>query len=126
MIDYNDLRKLTSCFSGCYINQRLEIIFNEKGNIYFCFENCRSVEDLQLKVLYYLTRPAFKTEIYRTGKRNQQIHEYFSKGINKYLGTDFDYADFELIYTKLGNEVNKELALKFIESGFDLGVLKDG
>ena len=43
---------------------------------------------------------------------------------NKFLGTNFTEDDFEYIYTYLGNGCNKTIAIKFIESGYDLDVLK--
>lgn len=34
--------------------------------------------------------------------------------------------DIEYIYTNLGNGINHELCMKFVQSGCDLGVIDDG
>ena len=44
-------------------------------------------------------------------------------GINKYLGTNFDFEDMDIIYTKLGNDVNRPLCEKFVDSGYDMNIL---
>ena len=46
------------------------------------------------------------------------------KGINDYLNTNFDFDDMEIIYTYLGNGVNRPLTIAFIESGYDMGVIE--
>ena len=43
---------------------------------------------------------------------------------NKALGTSFSREDMMLIYNCLGNGVNRELTVKFIESGYDMNLLK--
>ena len=44
-------------------------------------------------------------------------------GINKYLGTNFDFEDMGIIYTKLGNDVNRPLCEKFVDSGYDMNII---
>ena len=44
-------------------------------------------------------------------------------GINKYIGTNFDFEDMDIIYTTLGNDVNRPLCEKFIDSGYDMNIL---
>lgn len=46
-------------------------------------------------------------------------------GINKYLGTNFNTDDWNLIYTKLGNNINRPLTERFVASGYDLNVLRN-
>ena len=45
-------------------------------------------------------------------------------GINAYLGTNFTVEDMGIIYCKLGNAINSELCVKFIESGYDMKLLE--
>ena len=45
--------------------------------------------------------------------------------INRFLETNFDGDDIELIYVKLGNGINSSLAEEFIKSGYDMEILKD-
>lgn len=74
-------------------------------------------ENMACKVLEWLSRPALK-------EGNETVRRWYLIGINKYLGTKFSHEDIEEIYCKLGNEVNRPLTLKFIESGYDMEVLK--
>ena len=44
--------------------------------------------------------------------------------INNYLNTNFTKEKMELIYTKLGNAINHNLTIKFVESGYDTKILE--
>ena len=44
-------------------------------------------------------------------------------GINRYLGTNFNFQDMDIIYTELGNDCNRPLCEKFIDSGYDMNIL---
>ncbi|MDY0210218.1 MAG: hypothetical protein RBQ91_02260 [Acholeplasma sp.] len=74
-------------------------------------------DNLNCKVLEWLSRPAFK-------EGNEKVHEWYLNGINKYLGTNFTNQDIEEIYCHLGNQINRPLTLKFIESNYNIEVLK--
>lgn len=74
-------------------------------------------EELKLKVLEWLSRPAHK-------EGNDTVRKWYLDGINNFLGTNFTNEDIELIYCKLGNAINRELTKKFVESNYDMGVLK--
>lgn len=45
---------------------------------------------------------------------------------NKICKINFSIADMEIIYTKLGNGINRELAKRFVKAGFNLSLLKGG
>lgn len=74
-------------------------------------------QNMVCKVLEWLSRPALK-------EGHKDTREWYLNGINKFLGTRFTHQDIEEIYCKLGNEVNRPLTLKFIDSGYDMEVLK--
>lgn len=127
--------KLLGAFNDSFINKRNEFIclWEHKGevvNSYFRLDNVSSELELKCKVLEYLSRPAFKGFTFadqpvRERIIGEEIYEYHLDGINEFLGTDFTPEDIEKIYTRLGNGVNRNLCIKFIESGYDLGVLKE-
>lgn len=123
-MDLDNVLKLMQCFEGSKINQFGEFIAHEKANEYFRINVCKTELDVKCKVLEWLSRGAYKTEPFRQKTKNDKFHEFMLNGINKYLGTDFTYEDMELIYCELGNAVNHELTVKFIESGFVLSVLR--
>ncbi len=127
---YTEVRKVTDyelkllkSFPKSFINHLGEFIGSLKENPYFCLADCKNELDVKCKVLEWFSRPACKTQYYKTTKRNEEYHKYMLDGINRFLETDFSFEDMELIYEKLGNAVNHNLTLKFIESGYDLDVL---
>ena len=109
------------CFPTSVINHNGELIVHIKSNTYFILRDCNSKEDVKCK----LSRPAYKTEPYSTKRNNDEFHSFILAGVNDYLGTNFSEKDMEEIYTYLGNACNHKKTLKFIESGYDMSVLKD-
>lgn len=61
---------------------------------------------------------------YRKNRLNEVYWNDVRNGINKVLKTDFDHSEMEVIYDRLGNEINRNLTIKFIESGYDMNVLR--
>ena len=118
--------KLVHSFSQSFINGGLEFIAHKKANEYFRLEDCKCEFDVKCKVLEWLSRGAYKTEPFDSESKNEEFHEFMLNGINKYLGTKFSYDDMEIIYTYLGNRCNHERTVAFINSGYDMAVLKGG
>ena len=113
------------CFPNSVINHNGEFIAHIRSNTYFILRDCNNKEDVKCKVLEWLSRPAYKTEPYNTKRSNDEFHSFILAGVNNYLGTDFSDKDMEKIYTYLGNACDHEKTLKFIESGYDMSILKD-
>lgn len=110
-------------FYGSYINARGELILSDKGNVYFTATNCANKEDVICKLLEWCSRPMAKGEAYSNSKRNNEWRDSLILGLNQYLGTNFNQKDMYWIYDKLGNAINHNLTLKFIESGYDLSLV---
>ena len=127
MIDAKEMMRLMNCFarSGAFINHNLEFIAHRQVNEFFWLEDCETVFDVQCKVLEWLSRAAYKTEPWRTKRKNDEFHQEMQQGINAYLGTEFTTQDFDLIYSRLGNRVNHALTVRFVESGYDLSLLEE-
>ena len=117
--------ELMSCFPGSFINHIGEFIAHREANAYFNLYYCRCKLDVKCKVLAYLSRAAYKTAPFKSRARNEKIHISMLAGINEFLGTDFKFDDMELIYTRLGNGCNIPLTIKFIESGYNMDILKE-
>lgn len=118
--------KLIHSFPRSFINGGLEFIAHKTANQYFRLEDCECEFDVKCKVLEWFSRGAYKTEPFDDYNKNEKLHEFMLNGINKYLGTNFSYDDMEIIYTYLGNRCNHQKTEKFIESGYDMSVLKEG
>ena len=117
--------KLLECFPGSYINVRDEVIAHPRTNQYFLLNNCQTVEDIEAKVLEWLSRPAFKTQPYSQEWRNRRFHELMLAGVNSFLDTDFSEEDMELIYTYMGCGIKHSLMLDFIDHDMNMKWLRD-
>lgn len=121
MID--EVFNVMECFPNSYINRCGELILSDKGNVYFTAKNCKTQKDIICKLLEWCSKPLAKGEPYCQEKRNREWREKLLFRYNKYLGTQFTQEDMYWIYDKLGNAVDHELTIKFIESGYDLKLL---
>lgn len=125
LISWDLTSKLMNCFPNSVINHNAEFITHIRSNTYFSLKDCENETDVKCKVLEWLSRPAHKTEPYNTKRSNDKFHRFILSGVNQFLETDFSEEDMEQIYTYLGNACNHTKTLKFIESGYDMSVLKD-
>ena len=118
------LTALQDSFPGGFLNKSGEFIAHKHSNQYFCFQNCETEADVQGKVLEWLSRAAFKAQPYVSELSNERLHRQMLDGINAFLGTDFSEEDIEIIYQELGNAIDHNLTLRFIENGMDIEWLK--
>lgn len=120
------LKDLFSAFPNAFINHNLEFVAepNKRVNSYFCLIGCHSRMEVSAKVLEWLSRESCYSLHYSTDRKNDMVHEYHRNGINRFLGTDFTREDLKLIYEKLGNAINHNLTLEFINSGYDMEILR--
>lgn len=126
MVDSLVTRKLAKAFPNSFINTALEFIAHKEANEYFRLEDCESEFDVKCKVLEWLSRGAYKTCPFHTKLKNERFHNFMLNGINDFLGTDFTTEDAAIIYQKLGNRVRHSLTEEFVNSGYDMDVLKGG
>lgn len=123
----NFLIKIMSAFPHSFIKYfeygGFEMILDEKN--VFCFSLEEIESDIELKRRFIsIVSKCYKTQPYRTFKSNIEYQQKYISAFNKALGTKFNIYELEDIYTYLGNGCNKPIAIKFIESGYDLNVLK--
>lgn len=119
-----ELTRLMGCFRGSFINSNCEMIIEPKSNVYFLLENIETDIELKCKVLEHISRSACKSEPFNTKAKNIQLHENMLDGINEFLGTNFNILEMEDIYCKLGNGINRKLALEFIESNYNMDLIE--
>lgn len=100
-----------------------EIMLDEKNVFCFSLEELENDIELKRRFISVVSR-CYKTQPYRTFKRNIEWQQKYISAFNKTLGTKFNIYELDYIYTYLGNGCNKPIAIKFIESGYDLNVLK--
>lgn len=114
---------LLQAFPESFINERDEFIAHKRSNTYLCLGNCKKPIDIECKVLEWFSRPASKGMPYSQGWRNKRFRKFMLEGINDFLETDFTESDMEEIYQHLGNAINHEKTVQFVESGYDFKVL---
>lgn len=89
--------KLLECFPGSFIRDSddvgYEFIAHPRTNQSFILEDCHYVEDIEAKMLEWLSRAAFKTAPYSQEWRNRRFHEFMLSGVNAFLDTDFSEED---------------------------------
>jgi len=122
MID--EVFNLMKCFPNSYLNACGELIISDVGNVYFTAKNCETKKDIICKLLEWCSRSMAKGEPCVSERRNSEWRDSLIYGLNLYLGTSFTQDDMYWIYDRLGNRVNHELTLKFIESGYDLSLVR--
>ena len=126
MVDSLVTKKLAVAFPKSFINTALEFIAHKEANEYFLLEDCETEFDVKCKVLEWLSRGAYKTCPFNSNIKNERLHNFMLNGINDFLRTDFTKDDIAIIYTYLGNRCNHQKTVRFIESGYDMSVLKEG
>ncbi len=89
-----------------------------ENNTHETFFRYEGEESIKYKVLEWLSRPALK-------EGDASTQKWYLDGINKFLGTSFTKKDIEDIYCRLGNNINRSLCVKFVESNFNMEILRE-
>lgn len=129
-IDNQTIKHIMKAFPKSFINSNLELILIPKTNAYFNLRKCNDKTETIATLLEATSRDCCKTEPYVHLKRNMDFWEknrecVYQAMLNAgYHGIEeFTQSEMELIYQKIGNGVNHELAVKFVKQDFDMNVL---
>ena len=111
------INKLLALDLKSFINNRNELILIPKTNLYFRLEGVETELDFKCKLLEWCSRDSVKgvSNYWQRKTRNM---------INYLLGTNFTTNNLNMIYCRLGNCVNHNLTISFIESNYDFNLLK--
>ena len=112
-------RKIQAAFPKSFVTMQNELIFSPRSNSCFRLKNVNDETQLKAKILEYLSRGAIKG----VSPKERKLH---FEGINKLLGTNFTPEEMETIYTYLGNGIKHNLCVKFVESGYNMAVIREG
>ena len=123
--EYDDMKEvradLLAAFPRSFFNKTDDFVAHAYSESWFRMENCEYPEDVECKVLEYLSRAAIKGQPYDQEWRNVKFREFMRSSISSFFQTDLLHEQLVLIYTKLGNAVNHELTKKFIDSRITTG-----
>ena len=115
---------LLKAFPNSFINDHNEFIAEMRSNQYFLLNNCKTPIDIECKVLEWLSRPACKGQPYSQDWRNKKFREFMLNGINDFLDTNFSEGEMLIIYQHLGNAIDHNKTIRFIESGYNFIVFE--
>ena len=116
---------LLQAFPESFMNDRDEFIAHRQSNQYICLGDCKTPIDVECKVLEWFSRPAHKGQPYSQEWRNKKFRKFMLDGINSFLETSFSESDMGEIYIALGNAIDHQKTVRFIESGYDFTMLAE-
>lgn len=124
-MDWQLIQRTMNCFAGSFINHLGDLIVHRKSNTYFNLMNCEIEFDIKCKTLEWLSRASYNICLYGSDRRNKEFHYFIRNGVNEFLGTEFSKENMDLIYTYIGNAINHDKTVRFIESEYDMSILED-
>lgn len=117
--------RLLADFEGSFFNAQDEFIAHKYSNTYFIFRTCESDEEVNCKIVEWLSRPALKGIPYCAEWRNKKFRKFMLDGINQFLHTNFNEDDIDLIYTYLGNAIRHQKTLEFVRGNYNMNIIKE-
>ena len=123
-LEFDMVLKLMMAFPGSKVEEDGAFSAYPRALQTFLLTDCKTELDIKCKVLEWLSRGAYKTQCFNSDTANRAMHKTLLEGINQYLGTAFTPEDMEEIYTYLGNRCNHGKTIAFIQSGYDMEVLR--
>lgn len=103
-------------FPKSFINHNNEIILEPRNNVYFRLDGVESDLEFKCKMFAWVSRPIAKS-------LNKYWFPRVLGSFNAAMGTSFSKDEMYEIYDRFGNDINRKLCIKFIESNFDLSLL---
>ena len=113
----NEIKKLMDIWGQSFINNNFELILERRRNIYIIIDMYDNIRDIKYNMLCWKSRPCIKGD-------DDKYLDSFREKFNKYFEKNWTFEEIELIYQRLGNEVNSKLCYEFIDSGYDMEVLR--
>lgn len=111
------INRALNTFPKSFINRSNEIILEPRNNVYFRLDEVDTELDFKCKMFAWVSRPIAKS-----------LNRYWSPRVlscfNQLMGTNFTRDEMYDIYDRLGNDINRKLTIRFIESGYDLSILE--
>lgn len=114
------LSQLMVLFKDSYINSQNELILIPNFNIYFRLDDVETVQDLEAKVIAWLSKSACNFNYYEQEWRNRKFERKLRSNINEFLDVHFNSFEWNYLYSIYGNMVNKNGLYEFVENNFDL------
>ena len=102
-----------------FINNLDEIIISPKLNAYFRLEDVKTEHEFKCKCLEWLSFYVADNHWFGHDRERKKIENM----INYLLNTNFSHEDYQHIYCRLGNRINHDLTVRFVDSGYDMTLI---
>lgn len=113
-LDFNEVVDFMRAFQCDFINSQGELIIDHKTNTFTNFNNCKTIQDLEAKVVMAVSSAL------SGGRCNSNKHKNILLNFNRYFKTKLSFDDIELIYSKLCYWNKIEENKEFIAKGFPM------
>lgn len=112
----NILNYTLHAFPKSFVNRNNELILEPRNNVYFRLDGVKTELEFKCKMFAWVSRPIAKS-------LNKNWRPRVLNSFNEVMGTSFTHEEMYIIYDMLGNDVNRPLTIRFIESGYDMRIL---
>ena len=117
--------KLLRSFPGSVVNSKGMFVPEPDDIAGFSLMEEWMGPEIKCRVLERLCWAAAFAMPYGDRQKDRELREFYRKGINTYLGTEFSRDDLKLVCKKLGNAIDHGLTLRFVMHGYDLTLLEE-
>lgn len=123
------IHRLKTCFPRGYMNFNNEFIAHRQANRnYGCaccaLRNCTNAEEVICAAIESFSYDCCKSRPFKSSDVNIDFRQYMIDGMNDFLGTAFTENEFATIYVHLGNRADRQLTLLFVDSGYNVQMLR--
>lgn len=108
-----EIGKVLISFEESFLNYNFEVILFKKSNRFFITSNIKNAKELKCKVLEWACATSY---VYKKEAYLMRI------GVNRFLGTNFSKEDIYKIAYHISCGCNRNLTMKFIDSGYNLKI----
>lgn len=118
-LDYNEVFRFMREYGIDVLNRFGELIIDMPTNTFTTLNDCESIEEVQLRVVYSICRPIAK------GLEEKDAHRLL-KRFNAYFKTELTREDFYMMYRDFCSESTLPAFREFMRRGFPVAELKRG
>lgn len=118
------IKTLGECFPGGYVNFDQEFVAHRRAGAVCDMKGCTSPLELRCRVIEQLVGHCCKTRPFKGAEANVSFRRFMMEGMGRFLGVKLVESEYELVYERLGNGIDRQLTVEWVRSGYDLRVLR--
>lgn len=117
-LNYLEVLSFMRAFDADFITAKNELYVDERTNVFISLHDCKTIEDVEYKVIYELCRPIGFGLEKREAKR-------LLKKINNFYNVKLSRKDMRTLYSKMCFVDTEDAFKSFISRGFPMGELRE-